>query len=149
METEFDTRLARIIERRRKEMLASSPTEDHVEHGRRLAYARVTSELPRLLAQLTSAVLELNDRLSETDLRVTLRSFGHTPSAEATYVFGTSEADEGAPELIVAVDFSGKVSASLRTRQARSLVRVSDLNSIDRLEILSLLATLLEAPHGA
>jgi hypothetical protein len=148
METAFDERLARVIKDRQSALRKQSESEDHLERDRRAAYERLTAELPRFLAKLSSAVLELNDRLSETDLRVTLKSFGHSPTAEATYELGVAHAGEDAPELSLAVDFSGKISASLRTRRARSLVRTSELHSIDRLEILNLLLTLLEAPRG-
>jgi hypothetical protein len=148
MEAAFEARLARVIELRQNALRTQTGAQDHIEHDRRVAYDRLTSELPRLVAKLSSAVLELNDRLSETDLRVTLKSFGHSPSAEATYVLGVADAGENAPELTLTVEFGGKITASLRTRQARSFIRTSDLYFIDRLELLNLLVTLLEVPGG-
>src|SRR5579871_5682364 len=113
MESAFDARLARVIRSRQDALRMQSVARDQIDHDRRVAYERVTAELPRLLAKLSSAVLELNDRLAETDLRVTLRSFGHSPTAEATYVLGVADAGEDAPELTLTVDFSGKINASL------------------------------------
>src|SRR5665213_1842380 len=125
METLPEERIIQIIARHRRAAAVRDEATEHPERNRRLAHERVLNELPQFLTRVSSALLELNDRIADANLSIRLKSAEHTPAAEAIYILSVTPTDIDEYELMISVDFTGKIAALLHNGSERKLIKQS------------------------
>jgi hypothetical protein len=111
--------------------------------------ARILDEIPRLLVRLSSAVAELNDRIAEDNVWIILAVAERTPSTEAMYTLSVEGHVGDGVNLVLNVDYAGRLAMILARDGKRSLIKASTVFEADRALILEGLIELLEAhfPH--
>ncbi len=148
MDQALDDRIAGVLARLHARPLDAEALS--TDRQRRLARARVLDEIPRLLARLTSGIAELNDRLGEDNVWITLAAAERTPSTEAVFTVGVEGRVGDGVDLVLNVDYAGRLTMMLMRDGKRSLIKASMVFDADRSLILEALIELLEAhfPHG-
>jgi len=147
METALDHRIARVVAKRRQEITEAKLGEDHQARERRLTRDKVVSELPRLLIKVSSAVAELNDRLSEADMWIKVEVGARTPLSEAVYRLSLAHPEDDGPILELTIDYAGNFRSFLCTHEKKSFLESSSVFGVDRVGLTRILVSLLEAHY--
>jgi hypothetical protein len=143
LEKNLEDRLSGVLARiKARSFDAEAPSGDR---ERRQARARVLDEIPRLLAKISSGIAELNDRLGEDNVWITLAVAERTPSTEAIFTLGVEGWAASGVDLILNVDYAGRLTMMLTRDGQRSLIKTSTVFDADRAQILEALIELLEA----
>ncbi len=147
MDRSIDDRLAGVLARLHARSLNAEPPS--ADREQRLARARILDEIPRLLVRLSSAIAELNDRIAEDNVWITLAVAERTPSTEAIFTLSLEGRVGDGVNLVLNVDYAGRLTIILARDGKRSLIKASTVFDADRALILEALIDLLEAhfPH--
>jgi hypothetical protein len=99
--------------------------------------------------RLSSAIAELNDRIAEDNVWITLAVAERTPSTEAIFTLSLEGRVGDGVNLVLNVDYAGRLTIILARDGKRSLIKASTVFDADRALILEALIDLLEAhfPH--
>jgi hypothetical protein len=143
----LDDRLVGVLARLHARPLNAEPPSADREH--RLARARILDEIPRLLLRLSSAIAELNDRIADDNVWITLAVAERTPSTEAMFTLSVEGRVGDGVNLVLNVDYAGRLTMILARDGKRSLIKASTIFEADRALLLEGLIELLEAhfPH--
>src|SRR5208283_990328 len=139
MEPALAQRIAQLIARYHRERALPGSPADQSDRERRQARDRVVAELHRFASMIASTVEELNDRISETGMRVKFETADQLPSAEAVYTFTVVGLDRDGPLLTVSIDYKGALRGILHNHEARSLVLSSTVFELGEAELLGAL----------
>ncbi len=115
---------------------------------KRQARARILAELPRLLTRVTACVSEINERLEDDRVWLTVSVADRTPTTEAVLTVRVEDEDSG-PELVFNVNYTGTLTVLLVKHLDRSLIKTSDVFQANMPFLLDLLLLLLETTFPA
>ncbi len=87
----------------------------------------------------------MNDRLGENNVWITLTVAERTPSTEAVFTVGVEGRVGDGVDLVLNVDYAGRLTMMLMREGKRSLIKASTVFDADRPMILEALIELLEA----
>jgi hypothetical protein len=137
-----DARLARVIEAWRGRL-----SEQTARRARRAEHDRVVAEIPRFLGRLSSAIGEINDRLSETDLILALVGQAPQSAAEASFRVVVKDDELDDVRLDVAVEGRGQVHAVIVRDGRQRALPEADVFTESREDMIGWLITLLETRY--
>jgi hypothetical protein len=128
----------------RKDAASTSMTP---EQDRRRARVHVLQALPGLVTRLTDCISELNDRLGDAGVWITLNVADRTPSIEAAFRVAAEDDQETGPDLLFNVDYTGKLTCMLRKDGDKALLRLLTIFDADRTMLLECLLDWLDAKY--
>jgi hypothetical protein len=147
MDTKLEMRVARVIARRLQVKASLGQDEPSAARRRASSHDQIVGAIPLLASNISNAVGDLNDRLSDAGIWVLMERAMSTPVTEARFAFRLVNADADEPQLDLSVDAEGTVRAVLVTKTTRSLVGSTTIFDADQSRLVSMLLTLLEAHY--
>jgi hypothetical protein len=145
MDQALQERIHKVLERRERERQATAALEGDEFRMAREAHERIVSEIPAALARLKAAVDEVNDAVSDSDLRLIQDGVEQPFTIEASFQVSIWPDDDRHLALMFNVSHDGKLIALLCNRQSRVRLNTCDIWAADRRFFQDALVSLLEA----
>ena len=140
MDQALEQRIGKVLERPERDRQS---VEDGELQALRAAHDRVVSEIPGALARLSSAIAEINDAVSGSDIHFKLEAVDEPYTIEASFHVALWPGENRG--LVFNVSHDGKLIALLSTHQSRLRLNSRDIWLADRRFFLDALVSLLEA----